>query len=72
MSHVRVHRLIHRLIRRLTGASTLPWREADQAGQRPVGAPAQGLFTTRSWTRAPRTGEGFAYAYIGRVRRHRP
>ncbi|MET7701579.1 SMI1/KNR4 family protein [Streptomyces sp. NPDC005485] len=26
-------------------------------------------FTTRSWTRAPRTGEGFAYAYFVR---HRP
>ncbi|MFF4788626.1 SMI1/KNR4 family protein [Streptomyces sp. NPDC001276] len=28
-------------------------------------------FTTRSWTRAPRAGEGFAYAYVGFVR-HRP
>ena len=26
-------------------------------------------FTTTSWTRAPRSGEGFAYAYIGRARR---
>ncbi|WP_445528816.1 SMI1/KNR4 family protein [Streptomyces cyslabdanicus] len=25
-------------------------------------------FTTRSWTRAPRAGEGFAYAYLGFVR----
>lgn len=25
-------------------------------------------FTTRSWTRAPREGEGFAYAYLGRHR----
>ncbi|MFF4037616.1 SMI1/KNR4 family protein [Streptomyces sp. NPDC001816] len=29
-----------------------------------------GTFTTRSWTRAPRTGEAFAYAYIG-FGRHR-
>ncbi|MEU6006629.1 SMI1/KNR4 family protein [Streptomyces sp. NPDC047453] len=28
-------------------------------------------FTTRSWTRAPRAGEGFAYAYVG-FERHRP
>ncbi|MFD9395958.1 SMI1/KNR4 family protein [Streptomyces sp. NPDC060000] len=28
-------------------------------------------FTTRSWTRAPREGEGFAYAYIS-MGRHRP
>ncbi|MER6320596.1 SMI1/KNR4 family protein [Streptomyces coelicoflavus] len=26
-------------------------------------------FTTRSWTRAPREGEGFAYLYFGRMRR---
>ncbi|NEY30927.1 SMI1/KNR4 family protein [Streptomyces sp. PRKS01-65] len=30
-----------------------------------------GTFTTRSWTRAPRTGEGFAYARIDSAR-HRP
>ncbi|MFD5270443.1 SMI1/KNR4 family protein [Streptomyces sp. NPDC058335] len=28
-------------------------------------------FTTRSWTRAPRTGEGFAYSYVS-FGRHRP
>jgi hypothetical protein len=28
-------------------------------------------FTTRSWTRAPRAGEGFAYAYVS-FGRHRP